>query len=154
MKQSVDITNRTELCRLLLSLDPRTVPLWGKMKPQQMVEHLVDQVEWTNGKKIPTCDRPADEAYQSKQVMVYTDAGIPKNVFLENLPENYTYPHIEAAIHALMLELDAFDQYFKEPGIIAIHGGFGPMNHKEWLIWHGKHFAHHFKQFGLISTNI
>lgn len=154
MKQSVDITNRAELRRLLLLLDPQIVPLWGKMKPQQMVEHLVDQVEWTNGKKIPTCDRPADEAYQSKQVMVYTDAEISKNVFLENLPENFTYPNIETAINALMLELDAFDQYFKEPGITAIHGGFGPMNYKEWLIWHGKHFAHHFKQFGLIPTNI
>jgi hypothetical protein len=154
MKQSVDITNRAELHRLLRALDPQTVPLWGKMKPQQMVEHLVDQVEWTNGKKIPTCDRPADEAYQGKMQMIYTDAEIPKNVFLENLPENYIYPNIEAAINALMLELDAFDQYFKEPCTTAIHGGFGPMNYKEWLIWHGKHFAHHFKQFGLIAAEV
>ncbi|MGF7038731.1 DUF1569 domain-containing protein [Mucilaginibacter lappiensis] len=151
MKQSVDITNREELRKLLLLLDPQTVPLWGKMKPQQMVEHLVDQVEWTNGKKIPTCDRPADEAYRSKQVMIYTDAEISKNVFLENLPESYKYADIETAIDQLMKELDAFDQYFKEPGTTAIHGGFGPMNYKEWLIWHGKHFAHHFKQFGLIK---
>jgi len=111
MKQSVDITNRAELHRLLLSLDPQTVPLWGKMNPQQMVEHLVDQVEWTNGKKIPTCDRPADEAYQSKQVMIYTDAEISKNVFLENLPENFKYANIAAAVNQLMKELDDFDQY-------------------------------------------
>ncbi|MDR6944592.1 DUF1569 domain-containing protein [Mucilaginibacter pocheonensis] len=150
MEQPIDITNRTLLRKLLLSLDENAVPLWGKMKPRQMVEHLVDQVEWTNGKKTPTCDRPAEEAYQSKQYMVYTDAEIPKNVFLENLPDDFKYPDMETAIDQLMKELDDFDQYFKQPGTTAIHGGFGPMNHQEWLIWHGKHFTHHFKQFGLI----
>ncbi|WP_183560235.1 DUF1569 domain-containing protein [Mucilaginibacter sp. SP1R1] len=150
MNTFFDITDRTQLRSLLLSLDPDAVPLWGKMKPRQMVEHLVDQVEWTNGKKILTCDRPAEQAYKGKMQMVYTDLEIPKNVFLEKLPEHYKYADIPAAVNQLMAELDAFDQYFKEPGATAIHGGFGPMNHQEWLIWHGKHFTHHLKQFGLI----
>src|SRR6202012_4440879 len=147
MNQSIDINNREELRSLLLSLDPGTTPLWGKMKPQQMVEHLVDQVQWTNGKKIPTCDVPAEKAERSKRVMIYTDALIPKNVFLGDLPENYQYPNIEAAINQLMTELDEFDHYFREPGIMCIHGGFGPMDHQEWVIWHNKHFTHHLRQF-------
>src|ERR1700712_4007755 len=112
MNKSIDISDHAVLRKILQPLKADAIPLWGKMKPQQMVEHLVDQVEWTNGKKIPTCDRPADEAYQGKMQMVYTDAEIPKNVFLENLPESYIYPNIEAAINALMLELDAFDLNF------------------------------------------
>jgi oxepin-CoA hydrolase/3-oxo-5,6-dehydrosuberyl-CoA semialdehyde dehydrogenase len=148
---SVNITDRTSLRNLLLSLYPDTTPLWGNMKAQQMVEHLVDQVQWTNGKKIPTCDRPADEAYKRKMVMVYTDAQISKNIFSGTLPEEYQYLSISAAVDALIQELDAFDQYFLQPGAIAIHGGFGPMNHQEWVVWHGKHFAHHFMQFGLIG---
>jgi hypothetical protein len=147
----VDITNRTSLRNLLLSLNPDTSPLWGNMKAQQMVEHLVDQVQWTNGKKIPTCDRPADEAHQRKMIMVYTDAQIPHNIFSGALPEQYQYFNIPAAVDALLQELDAFDQYFQQPNAIAIHGGFGPMNREEWVIWHGKHFAHHFTQFGLIG---
>ncbi|MDN3547155.1 hypothetical protein [Mucilaginibacter aquaedulcis] len=147
---SVDITNRALLREQLLSLDPDTAPLWGNMKAQQMVEHLVDQVQWTNGKKTPTCERPADEAHQRKMLMVYSDMLIPQNIFSGHLPENYQYSSMVAAINALVQELDAFDQYFLQPGAVAIHGGFGPMNHEEWLIWHGKHFAHHFTQFGLI----
>ena len=83
MNPSVDINNREELRRLLLTLDPAAVPVWGKMTPQQMVEHLVDQVQWTNGKKIPACDVSAEKAERSKRVMIYTDAQIPKNVILE-----------------------------------------------------------------------
>ena len=146
----VDITNRTKLKRLLLSLKPDTTPLWGKMKPQQMVEHLIVQVQYTNGKLIPYCERPADEAYKAKQEMIYTDAEIPQNIVLETLPENFIYTDIPTAVQQLIIELDTFDAYFKKPGTMAIHGGFGPMKYQEWINWHGKHFIHHFKQFGLL----
>lgn len=152
MSQSVNITNQKELRKLLSLLTPQTIPVWGKMKPQQMVEHLVDQVQWTNGKRITVCERDEASAQNSKQVMIYTDAEIPRNLVVEILPENYQYLDINAAIDQLMNELDDFDNYFKEPGATSIHVGFGPMTYNEWLIWHGKHFAHHLKQFGLISA--
>jgi oxepin-CoA hydrolase/3-oxo-5,6-dehydrosuberyl-CoA semialdehyde dehydrogenase len=151
MTQFFDISNRAELRRLLLSLDPQTTPIWGKMTSQQMVEHLVDQVQWTNGEKIPFCERPADEAYQSKMEMVYSDKEIGRGVVFQEPPEDYQFPDIATAVNQLMQELETFDRYFEQPGITAIHGGFGPMNHHEWLIWHGKHFTHHLKQFGLIA---
>ena len=149
MAQFVDINNREGLRELLLSLDPETIPLWGKMKPQQMVEHLVEEVKWTNGKKIAKCDKSPEEAEKSKQRMVYTDTEISKNIFLEELPERYAFADIPIAVDHLMEELEDFDWYFKEPGVTSVHGGFGPLNHEEWVIYHGKHFTHHLKQFGL-----
>jgi hypothetical protein len=150
MSQFIDINNRKELLRLFVALEPDAVPLWGKMKPQEMVEHLIDQVEYTNGKKIPTCDFPAAEAYERKLKMLRSNAELPRNVFLGELPEQLIYPNIQIAILQLMKELDNFDEYFKKPGATAIHGGFGPMDHNEWLIWHGRHFTHHLKQFNLV----
>ncbi|MGZ3754396.1 MAG: hypothetical protein ACXVAY_16340 [Mucilaginibacter sp.] len=150
----VDSKHRIEvkyIASLLSALKPDTQPLWGKMKPQQMVEHLVESVEYTNGRKITTCDRPPGEAAKSKQLMIYTDAPIPKNVNLGPLPDHYLFPDLPAAINQLMIELAVFDQYFKTPGITSVHSGFGPLNHTEWVIWHDKHFAHHFIQFGLIG---
>lgn len=146
-----DKTDIQYLASLLSELKRDTQPLWGKMKPQQMVEHLVESVEYTNGKKVTTCDRPPEEAAKSKQVMIYTDAPIPKNVNLGPLPDQYLFPDLSAAIHQLMIELTVFDHYFKTPRITSIHSGFGPLNHAEWLTWHNKHFAHHFIQFGLIE---
>jgi hypothetical protein len=150
MDQLVDVANRQNLHRALQRLTPLTVPLWGKMEPQQMVEHMIDQVQYTNGKKIPFCDVPADEAEAAKQINIYTDLQIPRNVILGKLPDSQIYPDLETAVNQLMTELADFDRYFKKPGTVAIHGGFGPMDYNEWLIWHGKHFTHHLKQFGLI----
>jgi hypothetical protein len=150
MSGFIDINNRKELLRLFLALEPDAVPLWGKMKPQEMVEHLIDQIEYTNGKKIPTCDYPAAEAYERKLKMLGSNAELPRNVFLGELPEQLIYPNIQLAILQLMKELDDFDEYFKTPGITVIHGGYGPMDHSEWLIWHGRHFTHHLKQFNLM----
>jgi hypothetical protein len=151
MSQLVDTANREVLHRLLLQLDVDAKPLWGKMTPQQMVEHLIENVQYANGTLIPTCRRTADEAYNAKQLSIYTDVQIPKNLFLGPLPDEYCYADLQTAIKQLMVDLDIFDQYFKTPGTTAIHGGFGPMDYNEWVIWHSKHFTHHLKQFGLLE---
>jgi oxepin-CoA hydrolase/3-oxo-5,6-dehydrosuberyl-CoA semialdehyde dehydrogenase len=150
MNISVDTAGRKNLKSLLLSLDPAAKPLWGKMSPQQMVEHMVRQIEFSNGKRVTTCDLPAEEAAIAKEKWIYTDAQIPRNLALGPLPANI-YPDIKAAIKQLMKELEDFDEYFEEPDTTAIHAGYGAMEYNEWLIWHGKHFTHHLKQFGLLQ---
>jgi oxepin-CoA hydrolase/3-oxo-5,6-dehydrosuberyl-CoA semialdehyde dehydrogenase len=154
MNRLVDKSNRNELRELLLTLDAATHPLWGKMKPQQMVEHLVDEVKYSNGKKVATCDLPAEAANQSKQKWIYTDAVIPRNLVVVDIPEEYEFEDIETAISQLMHELNSFDHYLDRPGVTAVHGGYGPMNYDEWVIWHNKHFMHHLKQFNLIPVDI
>ena len=150
MSPFIDINNRELLKELLCSLSPDAKPLWGKMTPQQMVEHLIDQVQYTNGKKSGTCDRATDAAAESKARGIYTDQRIPKNIVLGSLPDHCEYDNLSAAINQLMTELDIFDLYFKMPGAFAMHGGFGPLDYHEWQIWHNKHFTHHMVQFGLL----
>lgn len=142
--------SRNTLLKLFLSLNPENKALWGKMNPQQMVEHLIEQVQYTNGTKEPFCEVSEEEAMRAKLANIYSDREIPKNVILGELPDQLRYPDLQTAIDQLMTELDTFDQYFKTPGTTAIHGGFGAMNEAEWLIWHSKHFKHHLKQFGLM----
>jgi len=151
MNQFVDITNRKVLYRLLLNLDAQAKPLWGKMTPQQMIEHLITQVQYTNGVRIPTWDGPHENTAARKQNGIYTNNEMPRNIVLEELPETLTYPDLETAINQLMKELDTFDRHFNTLDLKVIHGGFGPLDYSEWIIWHGKHFTHHLKQFGLIE---
>jgi hypothetical protein len=149
MNQFIDITDREEMRKAFAKLNADTTPIWGSMTAQQMVEHMIDQVEYTNGKKTPTLDVDIEDAAKSKQLWIYTDATIPKNIILGVLPK-YIHPGLAVAIDQLFIDLDIFDGHFKQPGHTEIHGGFGPMDYKEWLIWHGKHFTHHLKQFNLI----
>ncbi|MBS1604318.1 MAG: DUF1569 domain-containing protein [Bacteroidetes bacterium] len=151
MAFTIDISDRQQVHNLLLLLQPETRPLWGGFTAQHMVEHLVEQVEYTNGKKAGTCDRLPEEAEKAKQTGVYSDAQIPRNVVLAPPPVGYRYPDISTAINQLMQELSDFDAYFRKPGATSVHGGFGPMTGPEWRIWHSKHFTHHFRQFGLLQ---
>jgi len=143
----IDTDNRKHLEELFLKLQPNSPALWGKMKPQQMVEHLIDQVQYTNGKKEPFCEVSEEQAQIAKQINVYTAVEIPRNVIFGEISDQLIYPDLPGAIQQLMTELEVFDQHFIKPGTLVIHGGFGPMNYNEWCIWHSKHFSHHLKQF-------
>ncbi|RYU90553.1 hypothetical protein EWM62_07820 [Mucilaginibacter terrigena] len=153
MSLLVDTANRDTLHTLLLKLTADTKPLWGKMTPQQMIEHLIENVQYTNGTLIPICRRSPEEALEAKQRGLNPDVQIPKNLFLGDLPAEYAYLNLPASVTRLMADLELFDRYFKT-NAMAIHGGFGPMDYNEWIIWHSKHFTHHFRQFGLIEGDI
>jgi len=149
MNNQVNILDKEQMKASLSVLRPDAVPLWGKMKPQQMIEHLVESVEYTNGKNVSVCDRPTEKAEAAKQSGLQPDFVIPHNINLGPLPENYRFVTLDSAVSQLLLELEDFDSYFKAPDIKSIHFAFGPMDRQEWLIWHGKHFIHHFRQFGI-----
>ena len=65
MPRFIDITDRKNLNSLLKALRPETPALWGRMDVQNMVEHLVEAVGYTNGKRI------ADLALESRLPSLY-----------------------------------------------------------------------------------
>ena len=146
--------NRTYLESLFLKLQADTPAFWGKMTAQQMVEHLIDQVQYTNGKMVPYCEVTDQEAYEAKQIYIYSNTELSRNVVFGTALNELLHSDLTTAIQQLMLELHDFDRYFDEPGKTEIHGAFGPLTYQEWLIWHSKHFYHHLKQFGLIASAV
>jgi len=149
----IDITDRKRLNLLLSTLHSGTLALWGKMNAQNMIEHLVEAVEYTNGKRIADLRFPPDKANKQRQDLVLSDFVIPRGVpgYLPDTTKATRFKDLGAAILELNNELDAFEYFFRTEGATATHFEFGPMNYTEWIIWHGKHFTHHFKQFGLLD---
>jgi len=152
MAKRINVSSKEELNSILSTLKEDALPAWGRLRAQNMVEHLVEAVEYTNGKKFTELDVTPEVATEAKAKCVNEDFEIPKNVpgFLSDKMKSKRFNNLEAAIKQLNEELDAFHLYFATPNRIATHAAFGPMNYREWLLWHGKHFAHHFNQFGLI----
>ena len=152
MPAFIDITERRNLNLLLSILQPQTPALWGRMNAQNMIEHLVEAVEYTNGKRVAELQVPVDMADKQRKDLVSSDFVIPNDVagYLPNATKAKRFKDLSTAIDELNNELDTFETFFKTEGATAIHFEFGPMNHREWIIWHGKHFTHHFKQFGLL----
>lgn len=137
---------------LLAQLKENQKPLWGKMTPQHMVEHLYKAIQasineiylnvFTEERKIP----------------------ILKRIFLgeKPLPKEFMNPAIGPELLTLefkdlnnaIIELEnvqkRYEQFFIDnPSIKTAHPIFGYLTKEEWDIFHQKHFKHHLSQFGV-----
>lgn len=151
---AIDINNnREEIFNQLSKLDSTTQPLFGKMSPQHVVEHLAVSVSISNGKGPQKQFTEPDEGNAIKEKLIYTDMELPNGVktpILGDEPPALKCVDMNEAISQLKSELESFDSYFKEnPNGKTIHPRMGPLSQQEWTILHGKHIAHHLKQFGL-----
>jgi hypothetical protein len=127
-------------------------PLWGKMTPQHMVEHLYKAMQasineinlniFTEERKIPVLKRLfLGEKALPKEFM--NPAIGPDLMALE-------FKNMEAATLELENILERYEQFFENnPDIKTAHPTFGYLTKKEWDVFHQKHFIHHFSQFGL-----
>lgn len=152
----VDITNRQELNSLLNNLAENAQPKWGQMKAQNMVEHLATVLQYTNGKKEGVQRTTEEEGLKAKQFLIYSDAEMPMGLKTPLLPSEgpiaFVFSSFEEAKKNLNKELDDFETYHaNNPDAVFIQPRLGRLDHKEWIIFHNKHFTHHFKQFGLLD---
>ncbi len=125
------------------------------MKPQNMIEHLTKTLQFTNGKKQAALRSTENEAKMAKEAFIYTDIEMAKGLksaLAGDVAEPFEFSSLEEAKNNLNNELDDFETYFAgNPSATFIQPRFGSLNYKEWIIFHNKHFTHHFKQFGLIE---
>lgn len=148
----IDIKDRVNLNNCLSNLEINAVPLWGSLTPVSLIEHLITTIEYTNGKKITSCNLTPEQIEERKQLVIYSDTELPmgiKTPVSKDDPAATTFENLRDAIAALNEELDAFEKYFETEGITAVHPGFGELNYEDWCIFHSKHFTHHFRQFGV-----
>ena len=147
----INIENTAQLQTILEQLKPAQEPLFGIMTPQEMVEHLLFFVEISSG-MYPQVQFFSDErALKNKQYLIYNEHEIGQGIkmpLLNGMPQELQYADLGAAIAALIQATQQFNQSAEGPDYV--HPALGMMSRAEWKIFHHKHFAHHFKQFGLI----
>ena len=130
-------------------------PIFGLMGPQHMVEHLLLIVKISNGRLQSPLLLSEEKAKMYKAFLIDSDNEFPLGFKAPSLPIDSVlplkYPDIETAKQALRDSLDAFVLHFKDnPDLKIMHPTMGILNYNEWVIFHTKHFTHHFKQFNLI----
>lgn len=151
----LDIQNRVDILARLARLTPEQKGIFGKMTPQHMVEHLTNTIRFSNGKDPRILMFSDEKAAKMKQVLVYSEyemmVGFRAPMLTENL-ELLQYKDLETAIAVLKSELETMDTYFlQNPEATPMNPSLGVLNYKEWLVFHNKHFNHHFKQFELLD---
>jgi oxepin-CoA hydrolase/3-oxo-5,6-dehydrosuberyl-CoA semialdehyde dehydrogenase len=144
--------NFVEIEKLLSRLNADQKPLWGKMTPQHMVEHLYKAIQssineislnvYTEERKIPVLkklflgERPLPKEFMNPAIG-------PELLQLE-------FEDLNNAINELRNVMQRYEQFFMDnPSIKTAHPIFGHLIKEEWNTFHQKHFKHHLSQFGL-----
>lgn len=153
MTKFIEITDMEKMQSVLASLENETPANWGKMNAQNMIEHLLESVEHSSGKKTSTMVVGKETAEIQKQYCVRNDFEIPQgteSIQLSDTTKSRRFEDLTTAIEFLKKEINVFQDFLGADGSTAVHPAFGPMDFEDWRIWHGKHFTHHFKQFNLL----
>ena len=137
----------------LQELKADTMPHWGKMNVQQMIEHFSDVMMLASGKiKLPIVT-PSDKLPRLREFM-FSEKPFKENTkspVLAEEPAPLKKNTKEAAIGKLQEELIYFFQVFeKEPGLKTINPVFGELDFDANIQLLYKHALHHLKQFGIV----
>ncbi len=151
-QERIFLTN--ELPRILEPLQPEATGLWGKMGPQQMVEHvsglflLSTKPDHGHPYVVP------DDRLEKAVAWLWTDKPFHENTKAPILPEEplpLRFGSLAEANSRLLGSVDRFYKWYEEnPGARVVHPFFGPLDHAQWERFHFKHVHHHFRQFSLL----
>jgi hypothetical protein len=142
---------KQEFIPLLQKIKPDTLPAWGKMNPQQMVEHFSSAVDLASGRIVLGHQlNPSDQ--QKAYAFLITEKPFrenTRNAFLPEQPLPVRHHTLQAAINELQAALIFFFETFeKEPGKRVMNPIFGNLDYAEQVQLLHKHALHHLKQFG------
>lgn len=153
-KKTINIQERNTVFEILAKLKSDTAPLFGKMSPQHMIEHLCLSLTFCNGKlpQVLMVDERISKAIRHHTLNTNEEFKIGfKAPMLPDEPIALIHPDLNSAITQLKKEMQDFDLYFKtNPDKTLMSPVLGELNYAEWIAFHNKHFTHHFRQFGLL----
>jgi len=148
----VDILNVVCVENALDVLQGNQQAIFGKFTPQHMVEHLLFTLEISVGKyKQELVSK--EEQREALRAFLYSEKELrfgAKAPFLTDELPPLVYSNLEEAIMKLKETLTHFFDYYEHSTDQHTHPVFGLLNREEWIMFHNKHFTHHFKQFGLV----
>lgn len=145
---SEDIKNRIK------GVTEESKALFGIMTPQHMVEHLTITMKLSSARiRLPEFE-PNEKQLAQKNLLLFTSLEFPKGIKAPGSTGELSelkMENLEKAKEKLLASVEEFNLYFKNnQEAKTVHPRFGGLDHKEWLLFHQKHFAHHLGQFGII----
>lgn len=142
-----------EFVPLLSQISSDTLPAWGKMTLQQMIEHFSDSVRIASGKtELTEILTPAGNIPRMQEFLA-SDKPFKENTLNPLMPEvpvPVRNKSIDLAIAELQEEIDYFFMVFeKNPHQLTRNAFFGDLNYQQNVQLLYKHAQHHLRQFGV-----
>jgi hypothetical protein len=145
---------RNEYLTALQSIEPATLPKWGKMDLQQMIEHMSYSFRQANGRDVYDIITP-EENIPKMQAFLITEKAFRENTPNPMLgePEPHKNSTIQEAILELKGEMEHFFKVFEtSPDRKITNPLFGELSYDMWIQLLHKHAIHHLNQYGFQLT--
>lgn len=154
------LTNLTEMTsekidECLGRLKEDSKPLWGDIKPQQMIEHLEYTYRIASGEiqdfEIATPEKILEKVHATLYSYEKMPRGYDFPLREKAEMDKLKHPDLATAIEKMLEARAAYIEFFKDnPEARTKNVVFGELNRFEWYLLERKHLNHHFEQFGLI----
>jgi oxepin-CoA hydrolase/3-oxo-5,6-dehydrosuberyl-CoA semialdehyde dehydrogenase len=144
--------NLENALKFISKLEMNSIPKWGKMSSQRMIEHLSDNLLMAIGEgnyKIVI----AEEKIPKMQEFLNSPKRMAREIKVFFAKENQSLRNdsLNMAIEEFKRCWHNYEIYYeKNPSIYNIHPYYGKLNKKMWDLLISKHFTHHFEQFDLL----
>lgn len=144
---------KEELWTKLNELDAKASAKWGKMGPQQMVEHLGSTTIISYGRFDAPTIYEEEKLKQNYSYIIEGRRRLKQSTTAPILPEEplpLRFESLELAIEKLKKLIEDFLAHFDQnPKAKYMHPAFGMLNFEEWAYFHAMHAQYHLDQFGL-----
>lgn len=144
---------KKDFLSLLKQISSDTLPAWGKMTLQQMVEHFSDSVRIASGKIIFTEIHTPEEHLEKSRSFLMSEKPFRENTpnaLMPEVPAPVRNKTMKEAYAELEKELDYFFSVFQKNGQqVTRNPFFGDLNYEQNIQLLYKHALHHLRQFGL-----
>lgn len=141
---------------LIKQIRSDTLPAWGKMTLQQMVEHFSDALRIASAKVASADIITPDEKLQKMRDFLMTDKPFKENTtnpLMPQVPPPVRNKTINDAFTELQNEIDYFFTVFEKNNLqLTRNPFFGDLNYDQNVQLLYKHALHHLRQFGLIIS--
>jgi oxepin-CoA hydrolase/3-oxo-5,6-dehydrosuberyl-CoA semialdehyde dehydrogenase len=139
----------------LNKLTENSIPSWGILTPQHLIEHLEEGYRIMSGEiqdfEIATPEKILDKVHNSLYNYDKFPMGTQFPTMKKDELEDLIHPDFETAKAKFLEARDNYKAFFKEnPEAILKNMVFGELSKYESYLLERKHLNHHFEQFGLI----
>lgn len=144
---------KQEYLPLIKTIPAGTAPLFGKMNPHQMIEHMAESIRLAYGNPITTTILTPEEHLPKMQAFLLSDKPFRENTPNALMPETPA-PTQHATIEASIADLEQsvtelFDAFHKDPNLEVTNPFFGILDADMTIHLLYKHSLHHLRQFGV-----
>lgn len=135
----------------LMQIPENTVPLFGKMNPHQMAEHMAEYIRLAYGNPLISETFYDEDAVEKLQAFLRSDRPFKDNTpnpLMPESPEPPRFPDYHSAVADVATAVqELFDAFEQNPTLKVQSPFFGELDKELTFHLLAKHATHHLRQF-------